>query len=205
MDDLIYRHAAIDVAKQHWYKPDIAKALEELPSAQPSLNQGQSRIQSSGCISRQDAINEVEMAFKCVSFDKAERFIVENLNALPSAQPETFEWCHDCKEYDQEQHCCHRWSQQIRKTIEELEANYPQEIKDELLYWKERAAKWERDYYIRIKKGEPERKKGRWIKNSTHINCSVCKHCSWSLSFEDTVRQFNFCPNCGSLNGGEEE
>ena len=38
-------------------------------------------------ISRQDAINEVEMAFECVSFDKAERFIVENLNALPSAQP----------------------------------------------------------------------------------------------------------------------
>lgn len=67
----------------------------------------------------------------------------------PSAQPETFEWCHDCKEYDQEKHCCHRWSQRIRKTIEELEANYPQEIKDELLYWKERAAKMERDY-IRI-------------------------------------------------------
>lgn len=28
---------AIDVAKQHWYKPDIAKALEDLPSAQPDL------------------------------------------------------------------------------------------------------------------------------------------------------------------------
>lgn len=34
-DDLISRQAAIDVAKQHWYKPDIAKALEDLPSAQP--------------------------------------------------------------------------------------------------------------------------------------------------------------------------
>ena len=31
--DLISRQDAIDVAKQHWYKPDIAKALEELPSA----------------------------------------------------------------------------------------------------------------------------------------------------------------------------
>ena len=71
-------------------------------------------------------------------------------NEIPPAQPETFEWCHDCKEYDQEQHCCHRWSQQIRKTSEELEASYPQEIKDELLYWKERAAKWERDYYITV-------------------------------------------------------
>ena len=71
-------------------------------------------------------------------------------NEIPPAQPETFEWCHDCKEYDQEQHCCHRWSQQIRKTIEELEANYPQEAKDELQYWEERAAKWERDYYITV-------------------------------------------------------
>lgn len=35
MDDTISRQAAIDVAKQHWYKPDIAKALEDLPSAQP--------------------------------------------------------------------------------------------------------------------------------------------------------------------------
>ena len=31
-DDLISRQAAIDAAKQHWYKPDIAKALEELPT-----------------------------------------------------------------------------------------------------------------------------------------------------------------------------
>ena len=73
------------------------------------------------------------------------------IELIPSAQSETFEWCHDCKEYDQEQHCCHRWSQRIRKTIEELEANYPQDIKDELQYWKERAAKLERDYYIKIK------------------------------------------------------
>ncbi len=46
---------------------------------------------------------------------------------------------------------------------------------------------------------QPEQKMGEWIKNSTHINCSVCKHCSWSLTFEDTVRSFNYCPNCGAL------
>lgn len=33
--DLISRQAAIEVAKQHWYKPDIAGALAELPSVQP--------------------------------------------------------------------------------------------------------------------------------------------------------------------------
>lgn len=37
MSDLISRAAAIDVAKQHWYKPDIAGALAELPSAQPEI------------------------------------------------------------------------------------------------------------------------------------------------------------------------
>lgn len=33
---------------------------------------------------------------------------------------EEFEWCHDCKEYDQEQHCCHRWAKVIRNTVEEM-------------------------------------------------------------------------------------
>ena len=42
----------------------------------------------------------------------------------PSAQPkqEEFEWCHDCKEYDQTAHCCHRWTKVIRQTVEELKA-----------------------------------------------------------------------------------
>ena len=41
---------------------------------------------------------------------------------LPSAQsePEEFEWCTDCKEYDQTAHCCHRWTKVIRNTVEEL-------------------------------------------------------------------------------------
>ena len=34
---------------------------------------------------------------------------------------ESFEWCTDCKEYDQESHCCHRWSKMIQKTIEEMQ------------------------------------------------------------------------------------
>lgn len=33
---------------------------------------------------------------------------------------EEFEWCGDCKEYDQEHHCCHRFTKVIRDTIEEL-------------------------------------------------------------------------------------
>lgn len=61
------------------------------------------------------------------------------------------------------------------------------------------------DFLKMAKTVEPERK-GEWIlvNGKTSINCSYCYHCSWSLSFEDTVRQFNFCPNCGADMRGEE-
>lgn len=38
--DCISRQAAIEVAKQYWYKPDIAGALAELPSAQTKQKVG---------------------------------------------------------------------------------------------------------------------------------------------------------------------
>lgn len=43
------------------------------------------------------------------------------INALEEAikHQETFEWCTDCKEYDQEQYCCHRWGKRIKETISE--------------------------------------------------------------------------------------
>ena len=36
------------------------------------------------------------------------------------AASESFEWCNGCKEYDQEQHCCHRFSKVIRQAFEEM-------------------------------------------------------------------------------------
>ena len=32
-----------------------------------------------------------------------------------------WEWCQGCKERDEENHCCHRWSKMIRKTVEEMQ------------------------------------------------------------------------------------
>ena len=46
--------------------------------------------------------------------------MIDRIKQLPSAEEESFEWCTDCKEYDQEAHCCHRWSKMIRKTVEEM-------------------------------------------------------------------------------------
>ena len=39
-------------------------------------------------------------------------------------EPQTFKWCTDCREYDQEKHCCHRWSKAIRDTVEEMKQEY---------------------------------------------------------------------------------
>lgn len=39
-------------------------------------------------------------------------------------EPQTFKWCTDCREYDQEKHCCHRWSKVIRNTVEEMKQEY---------------------------------------------------------------------------------
>lgn len=46
------------------------------------------------------------------------------LKELPSAeQIDLNENCTDCKEYDQERHCCPRWNRVIVQTAKELEQN----------------------------------------------------------------------------------
>lgn len=44
------------------------------------------------------------------------------LSRVPSADLVN-EWCTDCKEYDQTQHCCHRFTKVIRQAQEELKQN----------------------------------------------------------------------------------
>lgn len=49
-----------------------------------------------------------------------------------------------------------------------------------------------------------ERKKGKWIIDGECVDCSVCRHDKWSrVPFEDLVKRFNFCPNCGADMRGE--
>ena len=94
----------------------------------------------SDLISRQDAMEKYksicEMCGKREKYNGAvcKRCIIDDaidiVKDIPSAEPdpEEFEWCHDCKEYDQEKHCCHRWTKVIRQTIEELKAQTPETI-----------------------------------------------------------------------------
>ena len=47
-------------------------------------------------------------------------------------EPQSFEWCDTCKEYDQEKHCCHRWTKVIRDTVEEMKQGNEREVLDKL-------------------------------------------------------------------------
>lgn len=57
---------------------------------------------------------------ECHGMQRMQRQAIIELTNLPSAEEESFEWCDTCKEYDQEKHCCHRWTKVIRNTVEEL-------------------------------------------------------------------------------------
>ena len=53
---------------------------------------------------------------------------------------------------------------------------------------------------MRFPSVKPERKKGKWIKDSVY-RCSMCEH-----SYQDTGYGFNFCPNCGAdMREGQDE
>lgn len=77
-------------------------------------------------IDRQAAIDAVHEEFdECLVWDESGRHTADEveqiLDKLPAVQPQrkTDEWCTDCKEYDQEKHCCPRFNRVIRQTLSE--------------------------------------------------------------------------------------
>ena len=67
-----------------------------------------------------------EEALKILKYRSGWNLSIRDVNALDMAikaleqESQTFEWCTDCREYDQEKHCCHRWSKVIRNAVEEM-------------------------------------------------------------------------------------
>ena len=47
--------------------------------------------------------------------------VIESMPPVTPQEPRSFKWCTDCKEYDQEKHCCHRYSKVIRDSVAEIE------------------------------------------------------------------------------------
>ena len=78
------------------------------------------------CVARKDVERYIEGFINEYTPREELEFINLELNGLkhlPSVtpqEPQSFKWCTDCKEYDQEKHCCHRWSKVIRDTVEEM-------------------------------------------------------------------------------------
>ena len=133
-------------------------------------------------ISRQAAI-DVLADMHCKSDEDGYVWIIRSdawarIDALPSAQPEyrLDEWCTDCKEYDTEKHCCPRFNQVIRTTLNEMKSE-------------RKKGKW---IY-----GEDNPGTGRdgWF-------CSECEHFEmWDYSADMKSAELNlpnFCPNCGA-------
>ena len=94
MSDLIDRQAAID-------------ALDELCQEHRYRIPGKRETYSQYNEAWQDALGRAEGA----------------IGNLPSAQPEykLNEWCYDCKEYDQEHHCCPRFNRVIRTALQDAQ------------------------------------------------------------------------------------
>ena len=97
------------------------------------------------CISRADLIERINNAEEQFKYDNMEtigygdgdpfvdgvlsgvwniREMVKQAPSVTPQEPKTFKWCTDCKEYDQDEHCCHRWSKAIRDTVEEMKQEY---------------------------------------------------------------------------------
>ena len=86
---------------------------------------------SDDLISRQAVIGIVE--FECGEWKGLARTIVKEIDQLPSAEKTAeWEWCHDCKEYDQENHCCHRYTSFIRETLQDSINAVLEDIKEEM-------------------------------------------------------------------------
>ena len=114
------------------------------------------------------------------------------IDELPSAEQEEFEWCYDCKEYDQKAHCCHRWTKCIRQTIEEIKSA-------------ERTGHW-------IIKGINTFEMAYGSTGYEPVyECSNCGGIEESyLRFDEPIMPEdadfpNYCPNCGCRMKGEED
>jgi hypothetical protein len=138
---------------------------------------------------------------------------IEYAKDIPSAE-KTEEWCHECKEYDKEKHCCPRFNKVIRQTVKEMKEQTDGdlisrqavlEVYDEWRYGKgityTNGLQRLREQFEKLPSAEKEQKIGRWIEHFDEIGkwyeCDQC-HTDWGGSV-------NYCPNCGAKMQESEE
>ena len=69
------------------------------------------------------AVSEIDRVY-----NQALHNAIAVVKGMPSAQPDLDEWCADCKEYDQEHHCCPRWNRVIRQTLKDAQPEVAKRI-----------------------------------------------------------------------------
>lgn len=108
MDDLIRRQAAIDA---------LWKALYEYE------DKTEKQFQESDELDVGDWMQHRIFVQNMSDIDR------QTILALPSAERDYKygEWCTDCKEYDQERHCCPRFNHVIRTAIDDIVADRKKE------------------------------------------------------------------------------
>lgn len=222
--DLIDRQAAIDASTT---KVTTQELKQELKNSTDAIDR-QAAI---------DALMEKDKKLRNINwYDKpyAEgecRGIDEALSIisnLPSVQPQrkTDEWCADCKEYDQERHCCPRWNRVIRETLKDAQPEtHEKRTETHACDCISRQAAIDalvnHSYPVRydfgftsIENGMTvtgirqalselptieERKKGEWTDDNA---CPFCRFQPW---YERDIHTLSFCPNCGADMRGEDD
>lgn len=100
---------------------------------------------------------------------------------------ESFEWCTDCKEYDQEKHCCHRFSKIINQTVEEVRGTTA-------------IGEWCKVHGLVTPGGDPV---WRCSNCGKGIHVFGVEHHSYGADIADN--QWVACPNCGAIMIGERD
>ena len=100
---------------------------------------------------------------------------------------ESFEWCTDCKEYDQEQHCCHRFSKIINQTVEEVRGTTA-------------IGEWVEVHGFVTPGGDPV---WRCSNCGKGIHVFGVEHHSYGADIADN--QWVACPNCGAIMIGDRD
>ena len=138
-------------------------------------------------ISRQDAIEHLKNRLYETELNSVAKYpyyaeMADNrvdvwMNEVPSAERDyNFnEWCTDCKEYDHERHCCPRFNQVIRTTLQEVQEERKKGT------WKREISHYDGSY---------------------HLYCSCCGECC-GITINKLNREWSFCPNCGADMRGE--
>jgi len=138
---------------------------------------------------------------------------------LPSAQPELDEWCTDCKEYDQERHCCPRWNRVIRQTLKDAELErkkerwipcseqLPEDIRPVIVTWKNTDPKSYYQYIVgKHYTGTACYKNGKWYWYSSTTEDMLAEYGRYdSEEFDEAIECIAWMPLPEAYGGQEDE